>query len=222
MNGTASITQNPEAEAAPAAGRLKRILRRRSLRFLFLVILLLSFTGCIIFRATKIQPPPAPADPVTVFLLDHGRTSSLVLPTPDGAMLRYVYGDWKWYALREKGFFSAVRAIFCPSQAGLGRHRYPGPCDLATVNRLLGWETDHIYPITVSRARVLALEDELDRQFRENISTCVVNTEYQLEFVQHPSKYYMFHDSNYMIARWLTELGCQVRGPKVYANWKME
>ena len=62
-------------------------------------LLAATLTGCV----TVVRPPAAPADPVEVYLLDHGRTPSLVLPGGDGGSTRWAYGDWRWYALGEHG-----------------------------------------------------------------------------------------------------------------------
>lgn len=172
--------------------------------------------------ATVVTPPPHPSDPVTVYLLDHGRTSSLMLPTADGALLRYVYGNWEWYALMHTGVRSAARAMLWPSQAALGRHRYPGPADPESVRLRFGPWSEHIFPIVVGRAKVDQLEKELDDLYQRNLATLHVNTDYELEFVKHPQAYHLFHDSNRVIADWLGELGCKVSGPAIVANWKLK
>src|SRR5688572_33154323 len=81
-----------------------------------LVPLLVMLAGC----STTVVTPAAPLEPVTAFLLDHGSTSSLVMPTADGNMVRYVYGDWNWYALRNTGIIDGLRALLGPSQGTLG------------------------------------------------------------------------------------------------------
>jgi hypothetical protein len=79
--------------------------------------------GC----TTKVIPPANLAEPRKVFLLDHGRTPSLVLTTDDGTMVRYVYGDWRFYALMETGPLSAVAAVLWPTRGTLGRDEMAGP-----------------------------------------------------------------------------------------------
>ena len=202
---------------------IRRLVSRRLLlRLLILLIPLALAVAWPLACATVVTPPPRPADPVTVYLMDHGRTSSLVLPTADGALLRYVYGNWEWYALMRTGVRSGARAMLWPSPAALGRHRYPGPTDPASVRRAFGPWSEQIYPIVVSRAKVEKLEKELDALYQQNIATLHVNKDYDLEFVKHPQPYHLFHDSNRVIADWLSELGCEVRGLAINANWKIK
>jgi hypothetical protein len=57
---------------------------------------------------TTVVPPTRPADPATVFLVDFGRTPSLVLTVGDNRMVAYAYGDWAYYALRKQGAIDSV------------------------------------------------------------------------------------------------------------------
>ncbi|MGH8287112.1 MAG: hypothetical protein ACRETT_15295, partial [Steroidobacteraceae bacterium] len=88
-----------------------------------------GLAGC----TTTIGAPVHPADPVEVFIIDQGRTASLVIPASSGGMLRYAYGDWRWYALRETGLFRGAAALLWPTQGALGRAELGGPPTLATV-----------------------------------------------------------------------------------------
>jgi hypothetical protein len=60
---------------------------------------LLLCGGC----TTTIVPPRAPADPVSVYVTDYGRHSSILLPDPRGHLTEYAFGDWNWFALRQVG-----------------------------------------------------------------------------------------------------------------------
>ncbi|MGD8699334.1 MAG: hypothetical protein PVJ43_08595, partial [Gemmatimonadales bacterium] len=56
---------------------------------------LLATTGLVITACTNVIVPPAePLAPQTVFVIDHGRHASLVLPAPDSGLVRYAFGDW--------------------------------------------------------------------------------------------------------------------------------
>lgn len=96
---------------------------RRSAVLPLAVITMLSRLGC----TAVVQSPRELRDPVPTFLLDHGRTSSLVIPDEAGGLIRYGYGDWSYYALRHMGFFNAVAALFWPTPAALGRYPFSGP-----------------------------------------------------------------------------------------------
>ncbi len=90
----------------------------------------LWLSGC----GATVYPPPDVAAPSQVGVLDHGQHSSLILQIPDG-MVRYSYGDWKWYALRQTGPAEGIAALFWPTQAGLGRKQLPGPFSPMAVSR---------------------------------------------------------------------------------------
>ncbi|MEI2420236.1 hypothetical protein V6O07_08175, partial [Arthrospira platensis SPKY2] len=77
--------------------------------------------------SATILPPPHPTDPVTVVLLDHGRHSSLVLPDSAGGALRYSYGDWDYYVMRDTALASGARALFRSTPAALGRQHLAVP-----------------------------------------------------------------------------------------------
>src|SRR3954452_3202565 len=85
--------------------------------------------GC----TNTVTPPAHVADPVTVYLVDQGRTSSLVLPRADGKAIRYAYGNWNWYALGNRGPLDAIGAMLIPSKATLGRHEMTDPRDADAI-----------------------------------------------------------------------------------------
>ncbi|HEX2971329.1 MAG TPA: hypothetical protein VHP11_03290 [Tepidisphaeraceae bacterium] len=179
-----------------------------------LIALLSTLTGC----TNVITPPPPPADPVTVYLLDHGRHPSLVLPRPDGNLTRYAYGNWSWYALGKTGVFQALGALFIPGQAGLGRREFDSP----SLQPILELDpAEHIYAIQVERADADRLRTQLDSLFQANISTLHPNNDYHLDFVHHPESYCFFHNSNHVAADWLRDLNCRVKGPDLLSQWRL-
>lgn len=123
----------------------------------FMAFMVLA-AGC----STTVIPPESTIEPVTVFLLDHGRTPSLILPSADSNMTRYVYGDWNWYALRNTGPIDGLRALFWPSQGTLGRRDFPGPPDAHIIRERLRAET-----IKAPRPRTPGLERASDCLERE-------------------------------------------------------
>lgn len=193
--------------------------------------MLLTFTlaGCV----TVVQPPPAPVDPVDVYLLDHGRTPSLVLPGDESTPTRWAYGDWRWYALGERGVADAWAALFRPTQAGLGRQELPVPPQApagreATAARqapaflpALSVPVEELYPIAVERRQAAALAERLEALFRERIHTLEPSESSGLDFVHHPEPYALLHNSNRVVADWLRELGCDVRGQAILSRWRV-
>jgi hypothetical protein len=130
----------------------------RGRRVLAAGLLAAALAGC----ATVVTPPPAPLDPVEVFLLDHGRTPSLILPAADGEAVRWAYGDWRWYALGEHGVGEALAALFRPTRAGLGREGLEVPPRAPAVRAAVSVEIDSLYPIRVERRAATALAERLD------------------------------------------------------------
>jgi hypothetical protein len=200
---------------APAL-RLDRILYPGQLPAALLALLCVIATGC----TTGITPPPAPSDPVTVWLVDHGRHPSLIMPLEQGKLVRYAYGDWKWYALGKTGFFQGIDALLLPSQATLGRKVLQDDADLKSLRRLDPFQ--HQYPLVVSRAQADALRQRLDELFEAHRPTLRFNRDYDLEFVHHPSNYTLFNNCNHETARWLQELGCRVRGLRLVSVWQIK
>jgi Protein of unknown function (DUF2459) len=187
----------------------------RCLRLLVLALLLAGVGGC----TTVISPPAEVAQPASVAVLDHGRHTSLIVGTQDGAMIRYAYGDWRWYALRQTGLAEASGAILGSSKAALGRRRHPGPVTPEAVARQINVSVEHGIYLEVEADAAQALIERLDAIFRANFGALVVNQVYGLDFVPHPERYSLFHNSNSMVASWLKEMGVAVDGWALLARW---
>ena len=174
------------------------------------------FIGC----GATVTPPANPADPVTVYLVDHGKHPSLLLPLPDGNYMRYVYGDWAWYALGKADIWHGIAAMCWPTPSALGRRELSGGADpipaLARSDFI-----QHVYVLRVARADSDALRRRLDGIFAANQSTYYYNAPYELEFVRDPSSYTILHNCNQVMKKWLQELGCEVSGPAVFSAWKI-
>lgn len=189
----------------------------RALRLLAFIAAALSL-GC----STTIVPPVSPVDPVAVFLLDHGDTSSVVLPTSDDRMTQYVYGDWNWYALGNTGIVDGLLALFWPTQGTLGRRELPGPARADKIREQVRAQViTHLYAIPVGRADVERLLARLDAEHRAGQRIAHVAA-HDLEFVPHPRRYTYFHNSNHAVAGWLQDLGCEVQGLAFHSSWRVE
>ena len=139
-------------------------------------------------------PAAEVAAPSQVGVLDHGQHSSLILQISDG-MVRYSYGDWQWYALRQTGPIEGTAALFWPSAAALGRKQLPGPFSPAAVTRAFRVAIEHALYVTVDASDVQLLVGRLDRIYEENHAERVDNAAYDLVFVPYPEPYSMFHNS---------------------------
>jgi hypothetical protein len=188
-----------------------------ALRAASVLVALLVPVSC----ATVVIPPAAPADPRVVFLLDHGRSSSLVLPRPDGRAVRYAYGDWVWYALGRTGVTEGSAALLWPSRAAFGRRELPGPPTAAAIGEQIAVPIDRLYELIVEGGDVERLAASLEATYETNLHTRVHNPAADLEFVHHPRPYTAFHNSNTVVADWLRDLGCRVEGLRLFARWRV-
>lgn len=190
---------------------------RITLALAFAVVLLALPQAC----TNTIVPPASPADPVAVFLLDHGRTPSLVVPTDDGGMVRYAYGDWDYYALRQNDLWHGTLALFWPTQGALGRMELPGPPTSEAVRAQAGVGIEHLYRIEVERGAARQLQQHLDDIFHQHLDTLVCNEPYRLDFVHHPKRYTYLWNSNHAVANWLEQMGVRVRGLAFASKWRV-
>lgn len=169
-----------------------------------------------------IHPPQDVQDPVEVLLLDHGRTASLILPDQTGSAVRWTYGDWNYYALRQTTLWHGAVALFWPSRSALGRKELGGPVQEDSVrHRLGGIGVDQVYVIRVERSCADTLHAELASLYHDNLSSLHRTPEVGLEFVHHPVRYTWFNNSNHMIALWLRRMGCRVSGPTFFSRWRV-
>jgi hypothetical protein len=157
---------------------------------------------------------------VDIFVVDHGRTSSLVVPAPDGTLLRYAYGDWNWYALGKHSLWHGIAALFWPTRAALGRGKVDWPATAESVRHQVP-SPEEIHSIPVERARLLAFETKMEALYESHRDVEVSNPAVGMSFVRHPHAYTAFWNSNHAVASWLRELGSTTRGSSFGANWRV-
>lgn len=110
---------------------------------------------------TTVTPPASLSEPMPVFLVDFGRTPSLVLAVKDARMVAYVYGDWNYYALRNRGAFDGLYALLWPSRGTLGRKEIAGRPSAQTLRQGIGSDVQEIHAFSVERSAVDRLRQEL-------------------------------------------------------------
>jgi hypothetical protein len=194
---------------------------RWPLRFLLVFLLIIGILALPLARTTTVVQPTKPSEPVKVYLINHGYTSSLTLPTDDGGMIRYVYGDWNYYALGNRGIIDALVALFWPTQGTLGRQKIERAADIESLRRQVGVEIKQFHTLTVDRSEAERLGSRLDEILEVQHEALVVNDANGMEFGHHPQTYSYFHNSNHVTASWLKELGCGVRGPAFSSRWEV-
>jgi hypothetical protein len=171
-------------------------------------------TGC----TCSIITPHDPVDPVSVFVLDYGRHSSLALPTTDEpTLVEYAYGDWDWFALDKSEWHDAFPTLFWPTRGALGRRSLDVEPTPASVLQFVRCE--EVLEIRVSGRCVSGLATELNRQFNNRIDTLHYQPLYDLTFVHADRSFHLFHNCNHAVADWLRKIDCRVRGPTFRADF---
>ncbi len=69
--------------------------------------------------------------------------------------------------------------------------------------------------------RIDTLRDSLDLKWKENFDPSIYKSWNDLEFVPYEARYHLFSNSNHRTARWLEELGCEVRGFSILSNFRL-
>lgn len=184
-----------------------------------LLIPALLFGGC----TATIQPPNnAAGNGRIVFLLDHGFHCGLVMTRADGSLVRYVYGEWRWFAKRETGIARVFPTLLRPTTAALGRKQLAGPPTEMNVRGRIPVVIKKLHRLIADPARVDTLIEKLDQQFEDGRDTMHYNTAYDLKFVEHPEPYRLGNNSNHVVRGWLRELGFTVRGNPVLGYWRVK
>lgn len=181
-----------------------------------LILLLCGCAGTV----TRPDPNGEPGDR-QVFLLDHGRHSSLVLSRTDGSLVRYAYGEWLWYAEGRSGFWRALPTLFTPTRSTLGRRQWEGSANEAAIRSRVRVEIRSVHPLLASGHRVDALDRRLQVHFDRHAEQPLYNARFDLEFVPGYRPYTLWHNSNHVVADWLAELGLDVRGNPVFGKWQV-
>ncbi len=189
---------------------------RRQIIGPWVLLPLLLLTGC----ATVVTPPESPEQPLPVLIVDHGRHTSLVLPDGDG-LVRYAYGDWRYYAEGERGARAAFDALFRGTLAALGRREFAGRPEPEAVIARLRVHVEQVHLLHVEADAVERLRARLDAIFAAGAEARLYNPQMDLEFTPYPVPYTWRHNSNRVVAEWLVELGCEVSRYPMLANWRI-
>lgn len=174
--------------------------------------------GC----AATIVPPADPDDPRPVFILDHGRHTTLVVVDSAGQPIRYAFGEVGWYRNGDIGFFRGMGAMLMPKSGTLGRRVLPGGATPDDVLENVGVGVENLYCIAVSGEQSDRLQRILDLAFEEPPAEAEYHAGWNLEFVEHPENYWFGQTSNQAVENWLVELGCEVSGVTSFSNWRVE
>lgn len=192
-------------------------MRGRGCWYWLLLLVGMLFTGC----AGRVTQPAGLLEPVTVYLIDHGRHSSLVLPREDG-VVRYAYGEWEWYAKDRRGALAGMSAMLWPTRGALGRMVYPGVGISPFPRRVVPEGIEEVFPLQAETILVRRLRRELDNIFEKGRKDLIHHPVYDLEFVPYPRDYWFGHQSNQVTAEWLQQLGFTVSGVVWLSDWRTD
>lgn len=134
-------------------------------------------------------------------------------------MVRYAYGDLRYYATRDTSLGSGAAALFLPTPATLGRGELSGPATKESVEAQLLVVVEVIYRLEVKSERAESLIAELDQLHLLGEQEHINVPAYGLVFAPHPTSYYFAHNSSTVIAGWLRDLGVIVLGWGLLASW---
>ncbi|WP_292353856.1 MULTISPECIES: hypothetical protein [unclassified Methylophaga] len=196
-------------------------MKATSIRMWWLILfmpIMLMLNGC----SGRIIPPQPPESPRAVFVLDHGHHSSLIIEDKQGDMTRYSYGDWRYYAEGNTGIWSGLRALFVPTQAGLGRKQLSGPASIENIHNQITVVIANAVSIEAEAKAVDDLQLKLEKIYRQNQGQQIYHGTFDLYFVPYPKPYSFWHNSNHMLGQWLSELGTDIHGWPLFSNWQLQ
>ena len=174
-----------------------------------------------VFVPTSVTAPTNITDERQVFLIDHGTHSSLAIETAAGDMVRYAYGDLRYYANRDTRLASGAAAVLIATPATLGRAELQGPAQTDNLRRQLVVLVDTIYTLEVEAAQGDRLMRKLDQLHQAGAAEHISVPAYGLVFAPHPDHYIWYRNSSTVIAGWLEEMDVVVFGWRLLANWRL-
>lgn len=182
-----------------------------------MTLVAVALSGC----TSTLEAPSVDGEVREIYLMDHGRHPSLILPDGRGGAVRYAYGDWRWFAESETGFMAGAAALLWPTRGALGRQRLQAWQSAAALRRQIQEGFVTLYPLQVPAAAVAKLASRLDRLHSARRKQALYNPRFSLTFVPHPQDYWFPSNSNVVTARWLEELGVEVHGTALFSRWKL-
>jgi hypothetical protein len=182
----------------------------------FVGVLLTGVTGC----GGTVRPPANVREPVPIYVTDYGRHSTLLLPTDDGRLEEFAFGDWDWLAAYHRTWHDGLIALFFANGSTLGRRYFSGRAPPPDFMGVPG--RDNYFALFADRTCATALRDRLNAQWQAAAGTVVKSPGDDFYYVHIAEKYSLLHNCNHVMAHWLRELGCDVRGMTFTSKFKLE
>ena len=172
-----------------------------------------------IFTPAAIIPPIKPIEPITVYVTVHGLHSRLILPNSKNQLIEYAYGDWEYFALNEQQLTNGLAALLLPTQGTIGRREYS---NINQLHQVVKQNNDNLFSFEVAQAKVVELGKLLNDRFERTRNTQIKNAISGLTLVKYEQDYTVLHNSNHELVSWLENLGCQVKGFVMWANFSVQ
>lgn len=198
--------KRPRALASVAAGLLA-------------VAAILLQVGC----AWRITPPALPegAEASSVYVTSYGRHTRLALPKDENTVIEYGFGNWEYYALGQRDYLTGLVAIVGLGDATLSRRELPQPQSPIRFAQIAAGARSAEIQVASEQAEVLRLQLDLAWTEAEKVGETAYRANEDLHFVQVEDPYHLFHNSNTKVAKWLRQLGCEVEGSPILANFEL-
>ena len=190
-------------------------------RLIWVALTLVGLLLLAVFAPTILIPPSSAVDQRTVFVIDHGTHSSLAIETSSGDLLRFAYGDKRYYATRDTSLGSGAAALLWPTPSTLGRGELLGPASKENLESQLRVVVQIIYELEVEGSKADELIAKLDAIHVAGEQDYIAVPAYGLVFAPHPEDYFWANNSSSIIAGWLRELGVGVFGWGLLASWSV-
>lgn len=179
-------------------------------------IAFVQLSGC----TTTIRPPTVTREPTTVYLVDYRLHASVFLPGADGGYTEFAYGDWNWFAENRESVLDALRIVLLPGEGTLGRRAWSEiDAPEALKSRAV---VQAVYPLQVERLRAEVLLRRLNDEFERERTGALFNDRENMTFVPHRDCYWLGWNCNTAASAWLEALDCEVRGPRLFAEFRIE
>jgi len=190
-------------------------------RFIWATLTLIGLLFLSVFAPTVLIAPSSVMDQRTVLVIDHGTHSSLAIETSSGDLLRFAYGDKRYYATRDTSLGSGAAALLWPTPSTLGRGELLGPASKENLESQLRVVVQVIHQLEVAGSMADELIAKLDAIHFAGEAEHIVVTAYGLVFAPHPEDYFWANNSSSIITGWLRELGVGVFGWGLLASWRV-
>ncbi|AFZ48024.1 hypothetical protein Cyast_2074 [Cyanobacterium stanieri PCC 7202] len=196
----------------------KPIFRRRTILLIATIFIVVKLST-LIFSNTIIIPPTSPLKPITVYVIDYGLHSRLILPDRPPTLVQYAYGDWEYFALQNRNLLTTLKALLIPTQGTLKREEIS---NLATLKKTVNAQPRiNLLELEVSEEKMLKLRSKLEQRFEENIDTKITYNADRIQFVKDDQEYTILHNSNHQVVEWLQAMGCEVKGIIFLPNFEL-